>query len=550
VSPADPARLTARTPAPGVRVLADLGLLALSSLLFALSFPSFLSNDGWFPLGFFCLTPLFTVVRRASWPATPFYGLFFGYVSYVLFNYWLGRFHPLTLVVVPPIYAAYFLVTLPVLKLADSLFPRLGFLLQAALWVCYEYFLKTSGFLAYSYGNLGYSQYRFVPFIQIADTVGVWGISFLLVYPSALLGAAFADGLAAFREQWRRLIAPAAVYAVLFAAAIVYGLAAQVDLRDAKPWKVALVQQNVDPWKGGYDAYRESLDASLRQSELALQGNPQIVIWSETSFVPAIDWHTRYRPDNQTYQLVLELKQFLASQTVPYVIGNDDGELKRVAEGQEERVDYNAAILLRQGQIVDTYRKLHLVPFSESFPFQKTLPGIYHWLAAADTHFWEQGTAYTVFDAAGVQFSTPICFEDTFGDLCRQFVLRGAQVLVNITNDAWSFSVPGAMQHMSMAVFRAVEDRRSVVRSTNAGMTTIIDPNGRIRATLAPFTEGFLSGTVPVYTKETSRYLRWGDWFPYLLLVFSVLALAAGLVLRYRPARAAAVRTPRARPSN
>ncbi len=193
-------------------------------------------------------------------------------------------------------------------------------------------------------------------------------------------------------------------------------------------------------------------------------------------------------------------------------------------------MDYNAAILFQRGEIVDTYRKLHLVPFSESFPFQKTLPGIYNWLAAADTHFWEQGTAYTVFDAAGVKFSTPICFEDTFGDLCRQFVLRGAEVLVNITNDAWSFSVPGAMQHMSMAVFRAVEDRRSVVRSTNAGMTTIIDPNGRIRATLAPFTEGFLFGTVPVYTAVTSRYLRWGDWLPYLLLVFSVLALAgAGL---------------------
>ncbi len=147
-----------------------------------------------------------------------------------------------------------------------------------------------------------------MPFIQIADTVGVWGISFLLVYPSALLGAAFADGLAALREQWRRLFAPAAVYAVLFAGVIVYGFAAQVDLRDAKPWRVALVQQNVDPWKGGYTAYRDSLDALLRQSELALQDNPQIVIWSETSFVPAIDWHTRYRPDNQTYQLVLELQ--------------------------------------------------------------------------------------------------------------------------------------------------------------------------------------------------------------------------------------------------
>ena len=117
-------------------VLVDLGLLLISSLLFALSFPSFLSDQGWFPLGFICLVPLFAVARRASWPAVPFYGLFFGYVSYALFNFWLGKFHPLTLVVVPPIYAAYFLVTLPALKLADTLFPRHAYLLQSALWVC------------------------------------------------------------------------------------------------------------------------------------------------------------------------------------------------------------------------------------------------------------------------------------------------------------------------------------------------------------------------------------------------------------------------------
>ncbi len=84
------------------------------------------------------------------------------------------------------------------------------------------------------------------------------------------------------------------------------------------------------------------------------------------------------------------------------------------------------------------------------------------------------------------------------------------------------------MQHMTMAVFRAVENRRSVVRSTNAGMTTIIDPNGRILATLAPFTEGSLIGNVPVYTGTTTLYTMWGDWFPWLLLALSAAAIAFG----------------------
>lgn len=514
------------------RILADLGLLAVSAFAFAFSFPSFLSDSGWFPLGFVCLAPLFAVVHRSRWTASPFYGIFFGYAAYALFNFWLGKFHPLTLVVVPPIYAGYFLLTFPALKLADTLFPRHGYLLQSALWVCYEYFLKTSGFLAYAYGNLGYSQYPFLPFIQIADIAGVWVVSLLVVYPSALIGRAFADGVGMLRENWRQFVAPAAAYGLVFAGVIAYGFAAPVDLRDARQWKVSLVQQNVDPWKGGYAAYRASLDVLERQSLLAMQESPEIVIWSETSFVPAIDWHTRYRPDTQTFGLVKELREFIAAQPVPFVVGNDDGQLKRVEEGQEVRVDYNAALLIDKDRIVDTYRKLHLVPFTESFPFEKTLPGVYAWLKSADTHFWEKGTVATVFEADGVRFSTPICFEDTFGDLCRGFVAKGADVLVNITNDAWSFSVPGAMQHMTMAVFRAVENRRAVVRSTNGGMTNIIDPNGRILASLPPFIEAHLTGVVPVRTGALTLYTRWGDWLPWLLLVMSGLGIVFGILRR------------------
>ena len=206
-----------------------------------------------------CLVPLFVVVHRASWAAAPFYGMFFGYLSYALFNYWLGKFHPLTLVVVPPIYAAYFLVLFPALKLADFLFPSSGFILQSTLWVCYEYFLKSNGFLAFSYGNLGYSQYPFIPFIQIADALGIWGVSLMVVFPSALIGSALSRGLARLRESWRSSLAPAASIAIAFAAVVVYGLSTQVDLSQARQWKVALVQQN---WIRGGEATRPTASPS------------------------------------------------------------------------------------------------------------------------------------------------------------------------------------------------------------------------------------------------------------------------------------------------
>jgi apolipoprotein N-acyltransferase len=514
------------------QVLLDLALLSLASLLFALSFPSFLSDRGWFPLGFICLVPVFVVVHRARWAAVPFYGIFFGYASYAIFNFWLGRFHPLTLVVVPPIYAGWFLLTLPALKLADSLFPRYGFLLQTALWVCYEYFLKSQGYLGYAYGIMGYSQYRFTHLIQAADLAGVWGVSALVVYPSALVGNALKDGMAALRDGWRRQAVPAAAWAALFAAALLYGQFSRVDTSAARQWKVALVQQDIDPWRGGYTAYRDSLRILTRLSDRALEGKPELVAWSETSFVPAIDWHTRYRADQQIYSLVKQLREYLDGQEVPFLVGNDDGQLKRRGSGEEVRVDYNAAILFDRGRIVDTYRKLHLVPFTEHFPDAWPVRWMRRILLSMDTHFWEKGEVATVFEAGGVRFSTPICFEDTFGYLCRGFFLRGADVLVNITNDAWSFSVPGAMQHMGMAVFRAVENRRSVVRSTNAGITCLIDPNGRILEELPAFTEGVLAGSVPIVRDVRTLYTAWGDWLPWALLGLSAAAVAAGSVRR------------------
>ena len=528
----------ARESSPG-SVIASIGLelllLAGGALLFALAFPSFLSQWGWFPLAFFSLIPVFIVVHRAGWVRTVLYGAFFGFASYALYNYWLGSFHPLTLVIVPPIYSVYFLAVFPLLKAADSLFPRYGFLLQTLIWVAYEY-AKIQGFLGYSYGVIGFSQYLFLPLARLSSVTGVWGVSLIVVFPSALLGNALKNGLGEFVSFLRRMRLPVVLYAVLFAGVTIFGLLNKSDLDSAPRWKVALVQQNVDPWKGGNKTYAKTLEILTRLSREALQEDPSIdiVIWSETSFVPAIDWHTRYRTDRVAFALVKELREYLARQPVPFVVGNDDGQLARDEQGRPIRVDYNAAILFDGGEIVETYRKLHLVPFTENFPYKESLSGIYQWLKDADTHFWEEGTEYTVFEAGDVRFSTPICFEDTFPYLNREFIRHGAEVLVNMTNDAWSQAVACEMQHMSIAAFRALENKRSLVRSTNGGITCVIDANGRITDMLPPFTEDYLIADVPVYTATQTLYTRWGDWFAFLVSILAGLGLAGGLLLRLR----------------
>lgn len=519
-------------------IAVEIAALALSAALFALSFPSVASTWGLSPLAFVALAPVFWVIGRAPWSRIVVYGALYGFGSYALFNYWLATFHPLALLFVPAIYLGYLALLFPALKLVTDRFPRYAPLWQAVIWVAYEY-IKTQGFLGYPYGVIGYTQYLFGPLLRSAALTGVWGVSLIVVLANACL-ACMAGALGPPRRgAWRRAVelirrrplAPA-VCALLFAGSVVYGASLPVDYGDAPRWRVALIQQNIDPWRGKYVAYERSLEVLLRQSRRALaEDDPDAVIWSETSFVPGIDWHTRYRQRDREsvrkYELVRRLRAFLDEQTVPFVVGNDDGQKR--SDGDGERIDYNATLLFEQGEIAQTYRKLHLVPFSEHFPdwgprFVRDL------LLRFDTHFWEHGEELTVFDAGGVRFSTPICFEDSFGYLNRDFINAGAQVIVNMTNDGWSKSVPAQMQHMAMAVFRATENRRSVVRAANSGMTVIIEPSGRVTELLEPFVEGRLIGDVPVFDAAATLYTRAGDWLGIALTAaaFALIAGAAG----------------------
>jgi apolipoprotein N-acyltransferase len=222
------------------------------------------------------------------------------------------------------------------------------------------------------------------------------------------------------------------------------------------------------------------------------------------------------------------LLDFLKEQDVPFVIGNDDARKEVNAQGIWQRVDYNAVILFNRGELINQYRKLHLVPFTEYFPYEKQLPWVYKALERADTHFWEKGREATVFTINGLAFSTPICFEDTFGYLSRNFVRNGAELIVNLTNDAWSASLPAQMQHAAMAVFRAVENRRSVVRSTASGQTCGIDPNGKVLAMAEPFRETQLTVEVPVMRTQ-SFYTRHGDIWAYLFVAGGIMILLVGI---------------------
>jgi apolipoprotein N-acyltransferase len=528
------------------------GLVLFASLLFAGAFPNLLVEHGLPFLAWFAYVPVFMLIRRVSLGASVFWGALYGYTAYSLFNYWLAAFHPLAGLIVGFIYLVYLAALFFFLKLADIFFPKRAYLVQWVIWIAYEY-LRTRGFLGYPYGITGYSQWRVIPLIQIAAVFGVWGISALVVFPSAWLAAAlegrdFAEGLrgagTALKEFFRREKISVLCWAAAFCAVLAYGLVLPKDFSGYPAAKLALVQHNTDPWRGGIGEYRKNFEVLRRLSDEALRSDPKpaMVVWSETAFVPRIYWHETYRDDPASWVLVKELLDYLAPQDVPFVIGNDDARKEPPKNPQDDyRVDYNAVMLYEKGKIAQLYRKLHLVPFTEHFPYEKQFPWIYQALKNADTHFWEKGSEATVFRGPGFTFSSPICFEDSFGYLSRNFVRNGAELIVNLSNDAWSHSLPAQNQHLSMAVFRAVENRRSLARSTASGQTCGIDPAGRVIALAPPFTESWITVELPV-VKEDTLYTRYGDFlatgFAAAALVLLIFGLFSHILKKNGPPRA------------
>jgi apolipoprotein N-acyltransferase len=195
--------------------------------------------------------------------------------------------------------------------------------------------------------------------------------------------------------------------------------------------------------------------------------------------------------------MVREFLKYLDSIDTWLVTGNDDYTLETSQTGEEIRKDYNAAILFsNRGERVKTYHKIHLVPFTEYFPYQKHFPGFYQLLLDFDVYLWEPGSEWTVFQHPEFSFSTPICFEDCFPNHIRIFIDEGVEVIINLSNDFWSLTEVEAKQHYINSVFRAIENRKPLLRSTASGLTCYVDTTGKLQSSLPYYEEGYLIAEV------------------------------------------------------
>ena len=524
-------------------------VLLASAFVLAASFPGFLTDDGIAPLVFVALIPVFMVIRNTTWRCVWFHGFLFGLVYYFFFNYWLKGFHALAIVIAPVIKGGEMLLLFLALKAIDEAFPKKGYILKGAVWAAYAY-LAENWFAGYPYGNIVYALYPYPVLYQIADITGIWGIICLVVFPQA----AAADYLypwvmgkkGSFRLWLKSNLIPLIIWALLSVASIIYGIFSLAYWEDRTPsstMRVACVQHNHDSWKGGYNTYRSNFNNLKRYTTESLVTDPDLVIWSETAFVPSVAWHTTYDAEGTVWEdihdLTIDFVEYAESIGVPLLTGNPKSVIADPSlppydeDGNKNSVEYNTVILFQDGEIKGEYIKQHLVPFTEHFPYEKQLPWLYNLLKAMDYNWWIPGTEPTVFDLNGVHFSTPICYEDAFGVLNAEYVASGAEVIINMTNDNWSKKPSAEWQHAEIAAFRSVETRKAMVRGTNSGITCLIVPTGEIQDPMKPFSMGTHTYEVPVYSQSdygNTFYVEHIDLFAKIAIGVSIAALAYWLI--------------------
>lgn len=488
----------------------DVLVLVAGSLLAALALPNEVFPSGWAFLGPFFLLPVFWfTARHRPWLAAGG-GVVWATLVSLLSQFWLISFHPFAFPLVWVFTAPWYALAFGVSAFLWTRFPRAGLWLQALWWTAFE-FLRIQGFFAYPYGAVATSVWSWPVVFQSADAVGASGITFLLAWSSAWFASLISQ-----RQGWDRLRWDLAAGLTLWGLNLGYGVVRLAERDQGALWRPALVQQAQDPWADS-SSYEAGLDRLESLSSQALGNHPDAVVWSETAFVPSVEFHLRYRENPGRLRLVRRLEAFLSDQSTPFLLGNDHRE--KASDGSI--VDYNA-VLAWDGGWVGRYEKNRLVPFTESFPYRDWLPWVYQWLEEADTHFWEPGRGRPVLSVGGIPVGTPVCYEDAFPDAARDFSLAGARVLVNLTNDSWAPGTASRMQHLSLAVFRSVETRLPLVRAGNDGATAAVSSRGEVLALLPIGPPGVLQAEVRLGSSQPTLYTQGGDWLAVscLLAVF------------------------------
>lgn len=356
---------------------------------------------------------------------------------------------------------------------------------------------------------LANSQYRRIVLIQCCEIGGVLGLSFVVAQASAVAHAVCSWALG---HRRRFPVVAFGVWSLLIGATLMFGYDAVHELDDTiahadRHLRVGLVQANM----GIYEKTELPEEGLRRHREQSLQAEAdgaELIVWPESGYYFAID------PAKRNVK-----REVLGRLHTPLLFGG-----MRVQYGPAGEELYNSAFLTdAEGNLNGSYDKTHLLAFGEFLPLGDLLPFLYQ-LSPQTSHFY-RGTHLNPMHFNGLKLGTLICYEDILPSFVRLAMVQKPDILINLTNDAWFGNSNEPRIHLALATFRAVEQRRFLVRATNTGISAIIDPAGRILQETPVFARANIVGEVsPMY--GTTLYQKFGDWPGYVSLTVVVAAVA------------------------
>ena len=483
-------------------------LVAGSALLTVVAFPDF---KLWF-LAWISLAPLLVVVARTQSALRAFVaGWLWGVIFFYGTCWWLT--YPMIHFAGISAWLAYPLLLLPVILVA--LFPALfagllarviqrfgdfALLLAPLVWVSVEWLRYViTGQL---WNALGYSQAFHPMMIQSAGLGGVHAVSFLV------LAVNTAIVLAAVRRTIRvPLITVIAVASILVSSQIMIRRGLPHAVTPGSQSAVIAVQPNVPMELSGDDAQMKTLlnshfslskpSLDLSEEKPPFYSEPRLVIWPES-------------PMNFSYSRDPHLREAVGN----FAQTNHTSILLNSLEPAQDGGDQNSAILVNEkGEMSARYDKIRLMPFGEYVPLPRWLPGASSVRGLVGE--FKPGSSYTLMPLGAIRVGVFICIEAAHPGIAREFTNRGADVLINISNDGYLGPTPVMRQHLSNAIFRAVENDRDLIRVTNTGITAYINADGAVADESGTFQQAVRTWAISKGIGGTTFYTRHGDVFVY-----------------------------------
>ncbi len=375
---------------------------------------------------------------------------------------------------------------------------RYRLFLIPATWIFLEY-IKTYLFTGFPWLLAGYSLWKIPELLQIASVTGIYGLSFFVV----LINTITAESLTS------KKVKPIFIALLLIVILYIYGSIA-INRLDINPgYKVSILQGNISQYKKYKSRYNEEiLNVYSQLNKKTAENKPYLTVWPETSTPKAISTNI----DMENF-----IKRLAENSGAYHIVGSVE---------QGRGYYYNSAYTVSPtGEISKPYRKIHILPFGEYFPFRSIISlfaDIINELGDFDA-----GSEYKILEAGDFNAGTGICFESILPGLVRNFFKNGANIFVNITNDAWFLKTAGPYQHFIHSVVRAVENRTYVIRSANTGISAIISPAGRIMKKTELLETTVLNGMAGI-NEENTLYTAYGDIFTFACFLITIVMILIG----------------------